>query len=176
MQLQSIINVVIYNRIIIKGVFVIENKKHILLILLLLTVSLLAISCNNTSKNTEPKLPDNTQTEPLNFQVNAEDILSVSIFTFDETMSGEIQKKDDIKELTQILNGSSTDTGSVTDDFYRKLIIHTKNKETLTLIFGGRGSYFISETTQFTHMLNPYTKISTFNQLIDRVEKEPPTR
>lgn len=150
------------------------NKKSVLLILLLLSVSLLVISCNNALKKMEPEPPDNTQTEPLIFQVDAEDISSVSITTSDETkVSGEIEKKDDIKELTQILNGSSTGDGIVTDDFYRKLIIHMNNKETVTLTFGGRGSYFLDD---FTYMLNSHTKTSTLTQLIDRVEKEYSTR
>ncbi|CAM3793757.1 MULTISPECIES: hypothetical protein [Paenibacillus] len=150
-----------------------KNKKNALLILLLLSASLL-ISCNsNTSKKTEQELPDNTPTKPLIFQLNAEDISSVSIFNFERNhVSGEFQKKDDIKELTQILNDSSTNVGNVTDDLYRKLIIHMNNTDTQILLFGGNGIYFKDTTTRHTYMLDPTTKTQTLNQLIDRLEKE----
>lgn len=87
-------------------------------------------------------------------------------------MSGEFQKKDDIKELTQILNDSSTNVGNVTDDLYRKLIIHMNNTDTQILLFGGNGIYFKDTTTRHTYMLDPTTKTQTLNQLIDRLEKE----
>lgn len=151
-----------------------KNKKNALLILLLLSASLLIISCNsNTSKKTEQEPPNNTPTRPLIFQLNAEDISSVSIFNFERnTVSGEFQKKDDIKELTQIINDSSTNVGNVTDDLYRKLIIHMNNTDTQILLFGGNGIYFKDTTTRHTYMLDPTTKTQTLNQLIDRLEKE----
>lgn len=133
---------------------------------IILMLSIMLISCGKLSTNTS-KTPNHSKIE--HFQINSEDISSVTIYTgpVKHEVSGVIKTAADIKLLTDILNSATSPIGDATADFYRMVKINKKDESVISL-----GKFFKQLDSGIFFKLDPEDKYRELNKLIDRVEKE----
>ncbi|MFD0715674.1 hypothetical protein [Paenibacillus sp. GCM10027626] len=151
-----------------------RSQKILGVIATLLTLSVLLLACSEASRSSSdlPKPPDpSEELEGKPFQINAEDIVRVTITDLTEEIEGIIDQEADIKELSEILNNASPYSGATTADFYGLFTFSMKDGSETKLKFSSHGAAFIDIKAQQGYMLDR-SKVKALNALVDRIKKE----